>query len=71
MPSARMVCGGLMMRTSMPYALCHQLSNGADDTMAKQPQMATQAPSGALKPQKLTDASCAATEPPNVVRIAT
>src|SRR4051812_34926963 len=70
-PSARMLCGGLMIRTSRPYASCHQLSNGADVTMAKQPHTATQAPSGARNPQKVTAESRAAAPRPNVVRSAT
>ena len=42
-----------MIRTSRPYALCHQLSNGADVSIAPQPQMQIHAPSGARNPQKL------------------
>src|SRR5438093_969011 len=57
MPSARITCGGDRTFTSRPYALCHQLSNGADVIIAKAPQMHTQAPSGPRKPQNPTVAA--------------
>src|SRR5262245_35170083 len=66
-----MTCGGLTIFTSSPYALCHQLSNGADVSIAPQPQMQIHAPSGARKPQKLTAASRSAGVPRNVVFSAT
>ena len=60
-----------MIRTSSPYALCHQLSNGADVSIAPQPQTQIHAPSGARNPQKLTPAFRSASVPKNVVLIAT
>src|SRR5690348_589348 len=71
MPSASKACGGLMIFTSRPYALCHQLSNGADVSIAPQPQTQIHAPNGARNPQKLTDASRSACVPKKVVLMAT
>src|SRR6185436_12554260 len=59
--------GGLMIFTSSPYALCHQLSNGADAAITKQPQMQTHAPSGPRNPQNCTPRSRSSWLP-NVVR---
>src|SRR5580700_5972231 len=42
------------MVTSRPYALCHQLSKGADVIMANPPQAAMKAPSGPRKPHIFT-----------------
>jgi hypothetical protein len=68
MPDARIMWGGLMIFTSSPYALCHQLSNGADVIIMIVPQMHTHAPSGAWKNlQNLTDIARSAAEPANVV----
>src|ERR1700683_5258162 len=66
-PSDSSVCGGLTIFTSSPYALCHQLSNGADVSMAMQPHTAMNAPSGPRNPQIFTDASCVTVSCPNVV----
>ena len=58
------------MVTSRPYALCHQLSKGADMIMANPPQAAMKAPSGPRKPHIFTLAAlrCSAAElRPNVV----
>src|SRR5207247_1636622 len=63
MPSARITCGGDRTFTSRPYALCHQLSNGADVIIAKAPQMHTQAPSGPRKPQNPTVAARSSAAP--------
>ncbi len=71
MPAASSMCGGLMIFTSSPYALCHQSSNGADVTIANAPQMHTQAPNGARKPQKRTAVPRDASDPANVVDSAT
>src|SRR6476620_9705671 len=71
MPIASTACGGLMLRTSSPYALCHQLSNGADVNIAPQPQTQIHAPSGARNPQQLTPAFRSVSVPKNVVLIAT
>ena len=54
--------------TSSPYALCHQLSNGADAIIAKEPQMATQAPRGPRNPQKCTVPARSSSLPAKVVR---
>ena len=67
-PSARITCGGDRTFTSRPYALCHQLSNGPDVIIASAPQMHTQAPSGARKPQNRTPASRSAPLAAKVVR---
>jgi hypothetical protein len=53
-PAASTMCGGLMIFTSRPYALCHQSSNGADASMAAPPQAQTNAPIGPDKPQMRT-----------------
>ena len=58
------MCGGLMIFTSSPYALCHQSSNGADAIIMSVPQMQTQAPSGPRNPQKRTPAALSASVPP-------
>src|SRR5256885_4041622 len=71
MPSARTMCGGLMICTSSPYALCHQLSNGAEAIIAPHPQMQTHAPNGARNPQNPTDAARCSRVPAKVVRSAT
>src|SRR5580692_6301331 len=58
------------MVTSRPYALCHQLSKGADVIMANPPQAAMKDPSGPRKPHIFTLAAlrCSAAElRPNVV----
>src|SRR5580692_8201630 len=58
------------MVTSRPYALCHQLSKGADMIMANPPQAAMKDPSGPRKPHIFTLAAlrCSAAElRPNVV----
>src|SRR5216683_4973223 len=65
-PSDSSVCGGLTIFTSSPYALCHQLSNGADVSIATHPHTAMNAPSGPRNPQIFTDVSRAAGSPPNV-----
>ena len=49
--------GGLMIRTSRPYASCHQLSKGAETIMASPPQLAMNAPSGPRRPRIETEAS--------------
>src|SRR5215472_16060045 len=54
-PSPRSVCGGLRICTSSPYALCHQLSNGADASIAAAPHMTTNAAKGPRKPRTPTD----------------
>src|SRR5439155_25121847 len=71
MPAANSVCGGLTILTSSPYALCHQLSNGADVSIAPQPQTQIHAPSGARNPQKGTAAARSTAVPRNVVLSAT
>src|SRR5437867_616237 len=68
MPSARITCGGDRTLTSRPYALCHQLSNGAEVIIAKAPQMHTQAPSGPRKPQNPTVAARCSAVPVKLVR---
>ena len=65
------MCGGLMICTSRPYALCHQLSSGADVNIAPQPQMQTHAPNGARNPQNPTLAARCSAVPAKVVRNAT
>ena len=62
-----MVCGGESTFTSRPYALCHQLSNGADAIIAMAPQMHTQAPRGPRKPQNETLAARSVAVPAKVV----
>src|SRR5437879_12740291 len=68
MPSARITCGGDRTFTSRPYALCHQLSNGADVIIAKAPQMHTHAPSGPRKPQNPTVAARCSAVPATIIR---
>ena len=46
-----------MIVTSNPYALCHQLSNGAETIIITVPQMQTHAPKGPRNPQILTDSA--------------
>src|SRR3982751_1915 len=70
-PNASTVCGGLTIFTSSPYALCHQLSNGAEASIEKQPQMHAQAPSGARNPQSLTVVATSRSFGRNVHLIAT
>src|SRR5580658_755663 len=65
-PSDNSVCGGLTIFTSSPYALCHQLSNGADVSIATQPHTAMKAPRGPRNPQISTDVSLSVDSPPNV-----
>jgi hypothetical protein len=67
-PRASSTCGGERIFTSSPYALCHQLSNGAEVIIAIAPQIDTQAPKGPENPQKRTLARRAASVPANVVR---
>src|SRR5579862_7227448 len=67
MPQRSTMCGGLTIFTSSPYALCHQLSNGADVIMSNVPQMHTQAPRGPLNPQNLTVDCFSAGVPKKVV----
>src|SRR6185312_7744785 len=69
MPQKSTMCGGLTIFTSRPYALCHQLSNGADTSIAKVPQMVIHAPIGPRNPQKCTVAALSSF--PNVVRSTT
>ena len=65
-PQNSTMCGGLTIFTSSPYALCHQLSNGAEASIAKVPQTVIHAPIGPRNPQKCT---LAAWDPfPKVVR---
>ena len=45
-PPASTMCGGLMIFTSSPYALCHQSSNGVDASIATPPHAQMNAPSG-------------------------
>src|SRR5262249_42804757 len=59
--------GGLTIFTSRPYALCHQLSNGAEVTITKGPQIVTQAPSGPRNPQNRTDSARCSGVPRKVV----
>src|SRR2546421_12823321 len=59
-PSESSMCGGLTIFTSSPYALCHQLSNGAEVSIAMQPHVAINAPSGPRNPQIFTDLLCIA-----------
>ena len=66
-PAASTMCGGLMIRTSRPYALCHQSSNGADASIATPPQAETKAPSGPDSPQMRTLLSFSTPPRPNVV----
>jgi hypothetical protein len=67
-PHARTMWGGLMILTSSPYAVCHQLSNGADAIIMSVPQMHTQAPNGPRNPQNRTPAALSAGLPLNVTR---
>ena len=67
MPNASTMWGGLSISTSRPYALCHQSSSGAETTIARAPQMQTQAPSGPRKPQNETAAARSRALPANVV----
>jgi hypothetical protein len=71
MPRLSRVCGGLMILTSSPYALCHQLSNGADVSIASAPQTQTHAPSGARNPQNSTLCARSSTVPAKLVVSAT
>jgi hypothetical protein len=71
MPRLSSVCGGLMILTSSPYALCHQSSNGAEVSIANAPHTHTHAPSGARKPQKLTLCARSASDPAKLVLTAT
>src|SRR2546421_8352003 len=59
-PSESSMCGGLTIFTSSPYALCHQLSNGAEVSIAMQPHVAINAPSGPRNPPIFTDLLCIA-----------
>src|SRR5688572_23748500 len=67
-PHARTMWGGLMIFTSSPYALCHQLSNGAEAIIMSVPQMHTHAPNGPRKPQNRTPAAWSAGLPLNDIR---
>ena len=61
-----------MIFTSSPYALCHQLSKGAEVTIMMVPQMQIHAPSGAWKYfQKRTDRARSSAVPAKVVLSAT
>jgi hypothetical protein len=40
------MCGGLMICTSKPNALCHQLSKGAEVSITSPPQSDTKVPKG-------------------------
>ena len=66
-PAASTMCGGLMMRTSSPYALCHQSSNGAEASIATPPHAQMKAPSGPDRPQMRTLTSFSGDAPPKVV----
>ena len=55
--------GGLTILTSRPYALCHQLSKGAEVSTATHPQPARKTPSGARSPKTLTDAALSSSWP--------
>jgi hypothetical protein len=68
MPRASTMCGGLMIFTSSPYALCHQSSKGADVSMAPAPQLQKNAPSGPVKPSTRTPSARSAAVPRSVVR---
>src|SRR5262245_44627350 len=64
-PVASTMCGGLMILTSSPYALCHQSSNGAETSIATPPQAEMKAPIGPDNPQMRTPAPRSAPpEPP-------
>src|SRR3569833_343930 len=49
-PIVSTACGGLRILTSSPYALCHQLSNGAETTIVAAPHAPRNAPTGPRKP---------------------
>ena len=66
-PAASTMCGGLMIFTSRPYALCHQSSNGAETSIATPPHARMNAPSGPTKPQMRTLTSRSGAFRPNVV----
>ena len=66
-PAASTMCGGLMMRTSSPYALCHQSSNGAEVEHGHTAHAQTNAPSGPESPQMRTLTSFIGDAPLNVV----
>ncbi|OLC06710.1 MAG: hypothetical protein AUH42_05050 [Gemmatimonadetes bacterium 13_1_40CM_70_11] len=68
MPRASRVCGGESTLTSRPYALCHQLSSGAEVSIAREPEMHSHAPRGPRNPQKPTPAARSSGVPANVVR---
>ena len=55
-----------MMRTSRPYALCHQSSKGADTSIAKPPHAERNAPAGPEKPKTRMLTSRSAAARPNV-----
>src|SRR3989442_1215480 len=65
-PAASTMCGGLMILTSSPYALCHQSSNGAETSIAPPPQAEMKAPIGPERPQIRTPEARRAGEFPNV-----
>src|SRR6185369_15884466 len=65
-PVASTMCGGLMILTSSPYALCHQSSHGAETSIATPPQAEMKAPSGPERPQILTPDARSGGEFPNV-----
>src|SRR5262245_14532737 len=64
-PVASTMCGGLMILTSSPYALCHQSSSGAVTRSAAPPEAETKAPIGPESPQIRTPETRSA-EFPNV-----
>src|SRR5919199_3458671 len=66
-PRLSSVCGGLMIFTSRPYALCHQLSNGAEVSIANAPHVQTHAPSGPRNPRKPTLRARSSGAPASVV----
>ena len=68
MPHASTMWGGLMIFTSSPYALCHQLSSGADAIIVSVPQIHSHAPNGPRNPQNPTVAAWSEGVPANVVR---
>ncbi len=56
-----------MIRTSSPYALCHQLSNGAEASIIRPPHAEMKEPSGPERPQIRTLTSRNADARRNVV----
>src|ERR1700722_8393710 len=59
-PMKSSTCGGLKILISRPKESCHQLSKGAEVSMANPPHAAMNAPRGPRNPQIRTDDSLAA-----------